>query len=275
VATVVTVLGRKSAPPPLIHKDDVNVYEGSIHRDILYWLPARGNRAALQLAIVIDDADTKGIGNQLQELRKFILSQPKTTSIGLYYASNGAIRAASQLNPDHKAVARTLRLPIGSLGNFSSVYQALSQLMSGWPATDARREILVISEGLDPFNSGLDSPAADAAATAAQRRGIIIHPLFVNAVGRYAPFASSGLDYLYELASATGGHPLFLGMSTPASFQPFLMRLETVLQNQYFLVWKTTPPRTKAGRLRSFKVRLEETNVRVTVADKVFVPPAH
>lgn len=271
VATVVTVLGRKSAPPPLIEQEDVNVYEGQVHKDVLYWFPARGERADLQLAIVIDDADIK-IGNQLEQLRKFILAQPKTTSIGLYYASNAAIQTASQLNPDHRPVAKSLRLPIGTVGNFSSVYQALSLLMSGWPSTGARREILLISEGFDAFNSGMNSPAADAATDAAQSRGIIIYPLFVNAVGRFAPFASSGLNYLSQLAGATGGDLLFLGMDTPQSFEPYLSQLSTILQNQYFLVWRTTPPRTKKGQLRSFKVRLEETNVRLTAADKIFVP---
>lgn len=255
----------------MIEQADVNVYEGQVHKDVLYWLPARGERADLQLAIVIDDADTK-IGNQLEQLRKFIQVQPNTTTIGLYYASNGTIQAASQLNPDHNAVAKSLRLPIGTVGNFSSIYQALSQLMSGWPSTEARREILVITEGFDAFSSGLDSPAADAAANAAQSRGIIIYPLFVKAVGRSAPFASTGLDYLSELANATGGDLLFLGMDTPPSFEPYLSRLSTVLHNQYFLVWRTTPSRTRKGQLRSFKVRLEEENVRFTAADKIFVP---
>lgn len=275
VATVVTVLGRKSAPPPLIHKDDVNVYEGSIHRNVLYWLPARGDRSALQLAIVIDDADSKSIDNQLEQLRKFILAQPKTTSIGIYYASNGTVRPASQLNPDHNAVAKALRLPTGSLGNFDSVYHALSQLMSGWPATGARREILVISEGFDQFNPGLNSPAEDVAADVAQRHGIIIYPLFVNASGRFASFAGSGLDQLSQLASTTGGDLFFFGMRTPPSFQPYLSQLDIILQNQYFLVWKTPPSRKKAGQLRSFKVRFEETNIRVSVANEVFVPPLH
>lgn len=275
VATVVTVLGSKSAPPPLIHKDDVNVYEGRVHRDVLYWLPARGDRADLQLAIVIDEADSRTIDNQIEQVRKFILAQPKTTSIGIYYANSGGIRAASQLNPDHKAVAKALRLPTGALGNFDSVYHSLSQLMSGWPATGARREILVISEGFDPFNPGLNSAAEDAAATVAQRDGIIIYPLFVNAAGRFASFASSGLDHLSQLASATGGHLFFLGMGTPPSFQPYLSQLDKILRNQYFLVWKTPPPRKKTGQLRSFKVRFEETDIRVSVANEVFVPALH
>jgi hypothetical protein len=273
VETIVTVLGNKSSPPPAIQKDDVTVYEGQVRKDVLYWLPARGDRASLQLAIVIDDADSNRIGNQFNQLRKFILVQPETTSIGIYYANSGVIRTASQLNPDHQAVAKALRLPLGTFGNLASVYDSLQRLMAGWPLTGARREILLISEGFDPWSRGLDCPPdVDAATNMAQHYGILIHPIFVNAVGRFAPFDISGRGYLYEVAHETGGRPLLQGTWTPASFEPLLSELETALQNQYFLVWATNPSKVKTGQLRPFKIRLEENDVRVVAPGKVFVP---
>jgi len=56
VTTVVTALGSKFTAPPAISKDDVTIREGKVRRDITNWIPAQGDRAGLQLAIVIDDS---------------------------------------------------------------------------------------------------------------------------------------------------------------------------------------------------------------------------
>ncbi len=82
VTTVVTALGSKFTAPPAVSKDDVTLREGSAHRDITGWIPAQGDRAGLQLAIVIDDSLQKSFGNQIKALSAFITSQPKSTSVG-------------------------------------------------------------------------------------------------------------------------------------------------------------------------------------------------
>ena len=65
VTTVVTALGSKFTAPPAVSKDDVTIREGKDRRDITNWIPAQGDRAGLQLAIVIDDSLQKSFGNQL------------------------------------------------------------------------------------------------------------------------------------------------------------------------------------------------------------------
>ncbi len=113
VTTVVTVLGPKFTPPPAISKDDLTVYEGKQKRDINSWVPAQGDKAALELAIVIDDADSSDLGIQFNDITSFVKSLPKTTGVAIFYASNGTVQAASQFNTDHDAVVKALRMPFG------------------------------------------------------------------------------------------------------------------------------------------------------------------
>src|SRR5271156_598012 len=133
VTTVVTVLGPKYTPPPAISKDDVNVYEGKEKKDVSGWLPAQGDKADLMLAILIDDAGRTELGIQLGDIKAFINELPKSTRVGVFYASNGTVQAASQFTPDHEAAAKALRMPLGYFGAYSSIYLSTMSLISGWP----------------------------------------------------------------------------------------------------------------------------------------------
>jgi hypothetical protein len=110
VTTVVTVLGPKFTAPPAISKDDIGVYEGKDKKEVAGWTPAQGEKAGLQLAIVIDEASSTDLGNQLSDLKAFINGQPRTTGVGVFYASNGGVQPVSQFTTDHEAAAKTLRL---------------------------------------------------------------------------------------------------------------------------------------------------------------------
>src|ERR1700693_2215558 len=91
VTTVVTVLGPKYSAPPALGKQDINVSEGKQKRETTDWTPAQGDKAALQLAVVVDEADNQEVAIQLNDLRSFINSQPGSTAIGVFYASNGTV----------------------------------------------------------------------------------------------------------------------------------------------------------------------------------------
>ena len=81
VTNVVTVLGPKFTAPPAISRDDIGVYEGKEKRDVTGWTPAQGEKALLQLAIVIDEASSTDLGNQLSDIKSFIIGQPKTSGV--------------------------------------------------------------------------------------------------------------------------------------------------------------------------------------------------
>ena len=275
VTTVVTVLGPKYTPPPAIGKDDISVSEDKAKKEVTSWVPAQGDRAALQLAIVIDDADSVDLGIQFGDIKNFIMSQPKTTSIGIFYASNGTVQAASQFNTDHEVVAKALRMPFGYTGAYSSLYLSVMDLISRWPVTGARREMLVIGDGIDRLRGDPFSPDVDSSVARAQKAGIIIHTLFANGVGRFGrsfTHVSWGQSNLTKLADGTGGEAFFQGLQTPISFAPFLEQLDMVLKNQYWLSFVTSRSKKPKGDLRSIRIRTEQRNVEISAADKIFVP---
>jgi hypothetical protein len=276
VTTYVTVLGPKYTAPSALSKADVNVDEGKQKREVTNWIPAQGDKAGLLLAIVIDDADTTDVASQLGDLRNFVTAQPKTTNIGVFYASNGTIQTASQFNQDHEAVAKTLRMPLGYTGAYSSIYLSVMNLIKGWPATGARREILLIADGIDRFRGDYPlSPDVDATVDNAQKAGIMIHTLFANGVGRAGRNSfrvSLGQSNLSRISDATGGESFFQGFQTPVSFSPFLQQLDMVLKNQYWLSYATERSKKAKGELRKFRVRTEQKEVELSSADRIFVP---
>jgi hypothetical protein len=276
VTTYVTVLGPKYTAPPALSKADVNVDEGKQKREVTNWIPAQGDKAGLLLAIVIDDADTTDVASQLGDLRNFVTAQPKTTNIGVFYASNGTIQTASQFNQDHEAVAKTLRMPLGYTGAYSSIYLSVMNLIKGWPATGARREILLIADGIDRFRGDYPlSPDVDATVDNAQKAGIMIHTLFASGVGRAGRNSfrvSLGQSNLSKISDATGGESFFQGFQTPVSFSPFLQQLDMVLKNQYWLSYATERSKKAKGELRKFRVRTEQKEVELSSADRIFVP---
>jgi hypothetical protein len=275
VTTVVTVLGPKYTPPPAIGKDDVVVYEDKDKKEVTGWVPAQGDRANLELAILIDDADSVDLGIQFGDIKNFIMSQPKTTGIGIFYAGNGTVQAASQFNSDHEAVAKTLRMPFGSTGAYSSLYLSLMDLISRWPVTGARREMLVIADGIDRLRGDPFSPDVDLAVARAQKAGIMVHTLYASGVGRFSRnsvHVNYGQSNLSKITDGTGGEAFFQGLQTPISFAPFLEQLDMVLKNQYWLTFLTSRSKKQKGELRSFRVRTEQRNVEISSADKIFVP---
>ncbi len=276
VTTVVTVLGPKYTPPPAISKDDVNVYEGKEKMDVTGWIPAQGDKADLMLAIVIDDACRTELGIQIRDITSFITELPKSTRVGVFYASNGTVQAASQFTPDHEAAAKTVRMPLGYFGAYSSIYLSTMSLISSWPVVPgARREILLISDGIDRFRGDPFSPDVDSTFEKAQKAGVIIHTLFATGVGRAARNlfrVNYGQSNLAEIADKTGGESFFQGMQTPVAFAPFLQQLDMVLRNQYFLTFTTNRSKKAKGELRMFRIRTEQKDVEISAPDRVFVP---
>jgi hypothetical protein len=275
ITTVVTVLGPKFTAPTAIGKEDVIVNEGQARKDVTGWTPAQGDKAALQLAILIDDSTRKDLGKQIDDIGKFIKSQPQSTSVGVYYASNGTIQVASQFSRDHEAVAKVVRMPLGNFGASSSIYLSLMAMIDGWPVTNARREILLIADGYDRLRQTRFSPDVQATIDKSQQAGIVIHSIYASAAGRFSSnrnIINIGQGNLNQITGGTGGQAFFQGNQTPMAFAPYLTEFDTVLKNQYFLTFSTSRSKKEKGEFRSIKVRTEQKNVEITAADKVFVP---
>ena len=289
VATVEPLEEEDNAVAPL-SREDVKVQQGRNNLQVAGWIPARGDQAALQLFILIDDTNDPVLGSNLNELREFIKAQPPTTVIGLAYMRNTTISIVQNFTQDHAQVAKAMRLPLGNLGASDSPYLSLISLLKGWPESKARREVLMISDGIDRLRGNFGpgapmgaaarglpymSPDIDRASREAQRSGVIVHSIYARGVGhagRNFWEINNGQNGLSKLADETGGESFFLGTQNPPSFQPWLARLQTILDNQYFLVFQAIPGRR--ADLQRVRVSTEKPKVEIVTADGVWVPAA-
>jgi hypothetical protein len=273
VTTVITVLGPNYTAPPPVSKSDIVVRTGDRREDLVAWDAAQGEKGALELAILIDDLSN--INTQLDDIRKFIESQPKATSVGLFYAQNGITQTVAPFSADHGAVAHKLRITEGFPGASTSIYLSLMELMKKWPQTNARREVLVIADGIDRFRGDPNSPDVTQTIEQAQKTGIMIHTLFARGGGREGRNSfrvNYGQSNLAQMADETGGESFFQGLDTPVSFAPFLEQLDMVLHNQYFLTYTTPRTMKKKGELKSFKVSTEQHHAEIAQPRRIWVP---
>lgn len=274
VHTVVTVEARHGREIPAIKREDVMVHQGHDRARVTDWLPLQGDHAGLELFLLLDDASNTSLGLQLDDLRKFINAQAATAAIGVGYMRNGTVDVVQNLTTDHASAAKALRLPLGSIGASVSPYFSLEDLIKRWPESPVRREILMISDGIDRFgDGGPNDPYVDSAIDRAQRAGIIVYAIYATGVGHLGHSfwrVNWGQNNLARLADETGGEAYFLGFQTPVSFAPYLEDLTSKLNHQYLLAFVAKPEK-KAG-FQSVKLQTEVPNAELVTAGRVYVP---
>jgi hypothetical protein len=290
---------RDDSEVPILRPENVKVQQGKASLKVDHLIPARGDNAALQLFILIDDTCDTSIGNSLNDLRDFINAQPATTVVGVAYMSNASIQIVQNFTNDHAAVAKAIRLPRGSVSSMDSPYLSLISLIKGWPEQKVRREVLTVSDGIDrlrgntmertaitpgygrgtrgstltmSMSTGMStiSPDADTASMTAQRYGVIVHGIYATGVGRAgrnAWEAQLGQGGVGKIADETGGEYFSLGTQNLVSLKPYLDRLQRVLDNQYYLVFGAVP-KNKAG-LQRVKISTETAGFEIAAADNV------
>jgi hypothetical protein len=267
---IVTAEGPHGAAPPEIMKDDVAAEVNKRPAAIDKWVPLRGDEAALQLFIVIDDGADTDLGLQFVSLKNFINSQPATTEIGLAYMRNGSAVIAAPMTHDHGVVDKALRIPIAEPGISASPYMAVSDLVKKWPAVGARREMLLITSGIDPWSSpDPQNPYLQKAIADSQRAGILVHSIYYTGAGHlgHSYWRSNwGQNYLSELGDETGGEAYWQGLGSPVSFDPFLKDLAQRLNNQYLLT--LSPHDGKAG-LQPVRVSAVRAKVSLVTASRI------
>jgi|SRR5271166_1269763 len=274
---VVTVEAHHGANVPEISRDEVLVYEGHDRDTVTEWIPAQGNHAGLELFILIDDASSTSLGTQLDDIRKFIDGQPASAKIGVAYMQNGIAKVAQDLTDDHAAAAKALRLPMGMGGANGSPYFSLTDLVKRWPHSTGRREVLMITDGVDRYYGGGDpqDPYLQEAIDNAVRAGIQVSAIYSPDAGHFGhSYYSSywGQMYLSELAEKTGGEAYYIGFTgPPVALAPYLTDLATRLTHQYFLTFITKPVK-KAGWVQ-VRLSSEVPHVDLVSARRVYVSP--
>jgi hypothetical protein len=280
--------------PADFDRRSVLVKQGKDRLQVSDWIPARGDQSALQLFILIDDTCSTSMGTYLDDLRAFIKAQPETTSVAIGYMRNANVTVVKDFTTDHERAAGAVRLPLGTLGSQDSPYLSLISLIKRWPESKVRREVLMVTDGIDRLrgyapataptggrSAGADrfasmpyiSPDVGTASEVSQRYGVIVHSIYARGVGRadrnfYE--SQNGLNGLSKLSDETGGESFYLSAQNAVSIKPYVDRLQTILQNQYFLVFLAKPQK-KAG-LRRIKLDSEVSNIEFAAADNVWVP---
>ena len=272
---VVTVEAHHGTEVPAIRREDVTVTQGRVRAQVTDWTLLQGEHAGLELFVLLDEASTPtSLGPQLEDLRRFINSQLETTAIGVGYMRDGTVDIVQNFTSDHTQAAKALRLPLGNVGAMASPYLSIGDLIKRWPESKVRREMLVVSDGIDRFGGvGPANPYVDTAIEQAQRAGIVIHAIYATGVGHYGHTFWRfywGQNYLSKMASETGGEAYFLGFETPVSFAPYLEDLTLRLTHQYLLTFLAKCE--KQTELQKVNLRTEVPNAELVAADRVYVP---
>lgn len=283
---------------PALRAENVQVEQAKNVLRVEQLIPARGENAALQLFVLIDDTCDTSIGNSLNDIRDFINAQPASTVVGVAYMSNATIQITQNFTADHALAAKAVRLPRGSSSAMDSPYLSLISLVKGWPEQKVRREVLMVSDGIDRLRgdntSRGPSPApgrpgrtpepamrtmptissdADTASNASQRSGVIVHSIYspgIGRLGRNAWEAQLGQSGVAKIADETGGEYFALGAANPVSFKPYLERLQRIFDNQYYLVFQAIPGK-KAG-LQRIRISTQLSNADIGSPNNVWVP---
>jgi hypothetical protein len=277
VQMVVTAEPHKGAEVPVVKAADVTVNEGKERDQVAAWIPAQGDRAALEFFVLIDDSSRDVLATQFQDIKKFIAEQPPTTKIGIAYMQNGIARIEQNLTNDHDQAIKAIRLPLGYSGANASPYFSLSDLVKKWPRDAARHEVLMITNGFDPYygaTADMLDPYLDAAIEDSQRAGVIVSAIYEPSVGHVGHsywLTYWSQMYLAKLAEETGGEAYYIDFTGQApDFTPYLKDISNRLNHQYILGF--VPESQKKGGMRSVKLKTELHNVDLVGANRVYVP---
>ena len=272
---------KDSGEVPVLRPENVHIKQAKSDLRVDQVIPARGDSAALQLLVLIDDTLDTRVGGNLNDIRDFINAQPPSTVVGIAYMSNATIQMAQNFTADHTLAAKALRLPRGGLSTMDSPYLSLISLVKSWPQQNVRREVLMVSDGIDRLrgqrSTGVStmptiSPDADSASRNSQRYGVIVHSIYATGagrIGRNAWEAQLGQSGIAKIADETGGEYFALGTGNAVSFKPYLDRLQNIFDNQYYVVFRAVPGK-KAG-LQRVRISTEIADVDLAAADNVWV----
>jgi hypothetical protein len=266
---------------PELSQQDIAVTRGKERLKVKEWVPAKGDRAGLDLFILIDDASNPTLGMHFDDLKTFINAQPSTTAIGVGYMRDATVQIVQNFTTDHAVAANALRLPLGFAGAYGSPYLSAIDLMKRWPASQNRREVLMVTDGIDrarrsmPWRGLYINPDVDSASEVAMRTSTIIHTIYAPGVDRRQRNyweATNGQMGIAKLSDVTGGESFFLGLQQPVSFAPYLEQLQNILNNQYLLSFSAQSG--KKAQLQNVSINTEVAGVELASADAMWVPAA-
>jgi hypothetical protein len=275
VSVVVSVEAKHGKDVPAVTRGDVMVFQGHNRLKVTDWIPLQGSQSGLELLILIDEGSGLNVASQFGDIRNFMSAQPNSTAIAVGYMQNGSVRMTQNFTTDHAAAGKALQIPGGPGFGGNSPYLSVTDVIKHWPESANRRAIYMISDGIDPLQSGVTDSYLDAAVAQAQRAGVQVYAIYVAGAGHFGHTLwriDTGQRNLSEMADETGGEGYFQGLESPVAFAPFLNQFAERLNHQYKLTFLTAPEK-KATYLH-VRLETEVPNAELVTADKVYVPVA-
>lgn len=274
----VTITARaKHGSSPALTARDVTVHEDKNPRAVVSLEAVSHADYSLQLMILIDSDATPRLGAQFQDVSRFVQSLPQNAQVGLAYATSGSAQVEQAFTTDRAAISKALHVTFGAAVGNTSVYGALSDLIRKWPGGAQGREVLLVSDGIDPTYGLFDTepdqnPGLQKAIRDAQQGRVTVFSIFAGSgrATRNQILNLNGQGSLGELTSDTGGYSFTQGTQTPISFRPFLDDLQAMLGEQYLLTFNSMPA-SRPG-FHDVKVNTEVSGVKILAPKRVYVP---
>jgi hypothetical protein len=240
-----------------------------------------GSADPIELVILIDGSARSSLGGQLSELVHFIRETPSGTRIAVAYMQNGQALLATPLTDDPAQAERGVHLPAGSAGSSASPYFCLSDLAKHWPSNNpqARREVLMITDGVDPYNQRLDpqDPYVQTAIDDAVRARLIVDSIYWTSRGSADSTASAsytGQSLLNIVSEETGGKSFWQGSGNPVDFDSYFVDLRHRLHNQYLLTFTAPLHGNDKTAIASLDLKAIGATARIEAPKRVMLRPA-
>ena len=237
-----------------------------------------GEDTGLQLLILIDDSARQSLSLQYDDVKKFLMSLPPTTEVGVAYMQSGGAQFQQEFTTNRAAAAAALHITGGIAGSNGSPYFVLSDALKRWGPERGvaqhpgavRREVLMLTNGVEVYDSGRftpDNPYVRSAISDAQRAGVIVYAIYVRDVGlggQADAEANNGQNYLVQLTEATGGRTYYTGSGSSTNFKPYLEDVRKRLDNQYELTFTCDAKGNPLG------IKVKVSGAKVSAAQEVY-----
>jgi hypothetical protein len=281
-ATVtVTVFDHRHSPPSTLSKEEVVVRQDDNVRPVLAWQRLAGSSVGIDFAILIDDSLESNVAVQWREVAAFLRMLPDNTRVAVAYATHSGATIAQPFTSGRELAIKSLRVPIGTINEGSSVYLSLVDLDRRWPASDRRRMVLLISDGVDLFRGVAQSEPGlnrdlQQAIDESQKGGVLVDAIFAGGASHFSHnlyLIDNGQRSLARLALETGGTAYTEALETPGSFSPYLNQIAEGFANLYLLTFRPEPP-AKPGFVR-IQLRAEPQGIELLGPSRVYLPAEH
>jgi hypothetical protein len=274
---VVTVLPQKGMESSTnILKQDLQLKVNGKASDITGWLPLREQNSNLEMVILIDSSARASLALQFGEIAGFIQSLAPNAKVAIGYMNNGSAVMAGPLTTNHDQGVKQLRMAGFPAGSNASPYFCLSDLAKHWPSTNhsARREVVLISDGVDNYGEPLDlnDQYVNAAINDSIRAGLVVYAIFWPNRGPTDKSDSKSFDgqnLLSQVTQATGGNGYWTGGAKPVSLSPNFDDITWRLKNQYRLSFQSLLK--GKPRIQDIELKANNAAIEVCTPQRVFI----